>query len=111
MPTHDAADEFLSFLRLCGRDLPAPVREYRFHPTRRWRFDYAWVPQKLALEIDGGRYAFAGGRHATDADHEKLNMAAALGWRVLHVTPQAMRRAPNALLTTLREALAYAPKE
>ena len=23
--------------------LPVPIPEYRFHPTRKWRFDYAWT--------------------------------------------------------------------
>ena len=101
----DAADEFPYYLRLCGSDLPQPVREYRFHPTRRWRFDFAWPPQKVALEVSGGRYAFAGGRHASDDDHGKLNAAAAMGWRVLHVSPQAMRNQPGMLLMDLRDAL------
>ena len=28
--------------------------EYRFHPTRKWRFDYAWPENKIALEVEGG---------------------------------------------------------
>lgn len=111
MPTTDAASEFPFYLRLCGSDLPQPMRELRFHPTRKWRFDWAWPEQRVALEVDGGRYALAGGRHATDADHEKLNAAAALGWRVLHVSPQAMRRDPGAVIADLRAALAWTQKE
>jgi hypothetical protein len=61
--------------------LPAPAREYRFHPKRLWRFDLAWPEQKLALEIDGN------GRHNTVAgmanDDEKINEAIILGWHVL----------------------------
>lgn len=29
-------------LQLRALKLPAPEREYRFHPGRRWRFDFAW---------------------------------------------------------------------
>lgn len=105
--TNDAADDFPYYLRLCGADLPAPVRDYRFHPTRKWRLDWAWPQQRVALEVDGGRYAFAGGRHATDADHEKLNRAASMGWRVLHVSPEALRNSPGALIADIRDALAY----
>jgi very-short-patch-repair endonuclease len=60
---------------------PRPEREYRFHPTRRWRFDFAWPAEKLAVEIEGrGRHqTFIGFRN----DCEKYNAALLLGWRVL----------------------------
>jgi hypothetical protein len=70
--------------------LPAPVNEHKFHPTRRWRFDHAWPDHKLALEVQGG--IFISGRHSRGAallkEHEKLNAAASLGWRVCFVTPK-----------------------
>lgn len=72
--------------------LPDPVAEHRFHPTRRWRFDYCWPTHRVALEVDGGIYT--GGRHTrgagTEGDHEKFNEAAVLGWRVLRVTPRKL---------------------
>lgn len=72
--------------------LPTPVVEYRFHPTRRWRFDYAWPALKLALEIEGG--VWTRGRHTSPkgflADMEKYNAAACLGWRVIRVTPKSI---------------------
>lgn len=68
--------------------LPKPEREYRFHPSRRWRWDFCWPEQMVALEIEGG--AFSGGRHTRgpgfQADCEKQSVAAALGWRVLRAT-------------------------
>jgi very-short-patch-repair endonuclease len=68
--------------------LPAPIRERRFAPPRRWRFDYAWPAQRLALEIEGGTWT--GGRHVRgrgyEADCEKYSEAALRGWRVLRVT-------------------------
>lgn len=68
-----------------------PVREYRFHPTRKFRFDFAWPAIKLALEIDGR------GRHQTvvgvRADCEKLNEAIRLGWRVMRVPASDKARA------------------
>jgi len=64
--------------------LPAN-REYRFHDKRRWRFDFAWPEQKLAVEIEGG--VWTNGRHTRGAgfiaDSEKYNTAALLGWKVL----------------------------
>jgi very-short-patch-repair endonuclease len=79
--------------------LPAFVTEFKFHPTRRWRFDYAWPQHKVALEVDGasgsyGRHSRPGGMRA---DHEKLNTATAMGWRVLRVLAGEEVR-----LTTLR---------
>lgn len=73
--------------------LPEPVREFRFAPPRRWRFDYAWPLEKLALECDGG--VWTQGRHTRGAgvekDNEKLNTAIVAGWRVLRVTPKQIQ--------------------
>ncbi len=73
--------------------LPTPVSEFRFHPTRRWRFDLAFVSQRLAVEIDGGLYT--GGRHSRgqgrERDLEKLAEALCLGWRVLVVSPRMIQ--------------------
>lgn len=69
--------------------LPVPVVEFRFHPTRRWRFDVAWPERKIAVEIQGG--VWSRGRHSRGtgqlADMDKLNTAQSLGWRVLYCTP------------------------
>jgi very-short-patch-repair endonuclease len=89
-------DMFLAILS-CGRsqtgiDLPEPVREYRFHPERRWRFDFAWPANHVAVEVDGGTWGR--GRHSRGrgfaADCEKLNQAALLGWTVLRFTADNM---------------------
>jgi hypothetical protein len=65
-----------------------PVREYRFHPQRRWRFDFAWPSRLVALEIDGGKWTR--GRHqrpqGSQKDMEKLNNAILMGWRVIRAT-------------------------
>lgn len=68
--------------------LPEVVREYRFHPDRRWRFDFAFLQVRLAIECEGGTWTR--GRHTRGAgfrgDCEKYNEAAILGWRVLRFT-------------------------
>lgn len=62
------------------------VREYRFAPPRRYRFDFAWPDQKIAVEIQGG--TFSGGAHSRGAgqhkDFEKNNLAVMLGWMVIY---------------------------
>ncbi len=85
--------------------LPKPESEYRFHPVRRWRFDLAWPAQWLYVEVDGGTWI--GGRHSRgkgyEADCEKLNTAAVLGWRGLRFTTGMVKS--GAALKALEEAL------
>lgn len=65
--------------------LPMPVVEHRFHATRRWRFDLAWVELRIAAEVEGGVYS--NGRHVRgkgyEADMNKYNEATIMGWKVL----------------------------
>lgn len=68
--------------------LPEPEEEHRFHPERRWRFDFAWPEFWVAVECEGGLWV--GGAHVRakhfNGDCEKYNEALVLGWRVLRVT-------------------------
>ncbi len=65
-------------------------QEYRFHPIRKWRFDFAIPDYMIAIEIEGG--AHVQGRHNRAAgfikDMEKYNTAALMGWRIFRFTPQ-----------------------
>jgi len=82
----DLEDRLVGQLALL--DLPSLVREHRFHPVRRWRFDLAWPDLHVACEVEGGTWS--GGRHTRgkgfEGDCEKLNAAAILGWLVVRVT-------------------------
>lgn len=64
------------------------IPEHRFHPERKWRFDFIFKPN-IALEVEGG--IWNGGRHSRGsgfkADMEKYNSATVMGWRILRVTP------------------------
>jgi very-short-patch-repair endonuclease len=101
-------DTLTALIRAAG--LPAPIREHRFAPPRRWRFDYAWPAHRLALEVEGGTWA--GGRHVRgrgyEADCEKYSEAALRGWRVLRVTTNMLNdgRALAMLERALRGAAA-----
>jgi very-short-patch-repair endonuclease len=79
--------------KACG--LPEPRPEYLFHPVRKWRFDYAWPDQKIALEVDGG--IWTQGRHTRGAgkknDMEKFTAAAMYGWRILYFEPSELDHA------------------
>ena len=82
---------------------PGAVAEFRFHPSRRWRFDFAWPDKKLAVEIEGGTWS--GGRHTSGkgyrADCEKYSNAAIMGWAVIRVTTDMLRDGTAAKLLDL----------
>ena len=92
---HGSAAGELLMLQLRGLRVDGWVAEYRFHPTRRWRFDVAFpAPEhRLAVEVDGG--VWVGGRHTRGVgatnDCEKFCAAAIDGWRVMRVTPAQVR--------------------
>jgi hypothetical protein len=85
-----------------------PEREVAVCAERDWRFDYAWPARKVAVELDGGRWEVAGGRHAGDPDYEKMNAAVLLGWRLIRVTP-TMAGAGAYLQVVLMAALSIPP--
>lgn len=68
-----------------------PKPEHSFAaPVRNWKFDFAWLDAKIALEIEGGIYQR--GWHQSISgyldDMAKYNEAALRGWLVLRATPQ-----------------------
>lgn len=73
--------------------LPTPVREYRFLPPRRFKFDFAYPDRKLAVEVNGA--IWTQGRHTrgtgASSDAEKLSLAAIHGWRVIVVVGEQIR--------------------
>lgn len=75
---------FLFLLRVWKLDRQF-VREYRFDPTRYWKFDFADKQHMIAVEIEGG--VFSQGRHTRGKgfvnDCEKYNAATIQGWRVV----------------------------
>jgi hypothetical protein len=89
---------------LCRQSgLPQPEPEFRFAPPRKWRFDFCWREQGVALEVQGG--IWTRGRHtrgaALLAEQEKLNAAAAQGFRVLFCTPKTIGDAWPAVVTAI----------
>jgi very-short-patch-repair endonuclease len=108
-PAQSRLEETLS-LHLRAAGLPDPEREYRFAPPRRWRFDFCWPDQRLAVEVEGGIYS--GGRHVRgsgfEKDAEKYNAATIAGWRVLRFT-SAMIQCGEAL-AQIEQALNETPQ-
>jgi hypothetical protein len=84
-------EQFALLCRVHFHPVNQPEREYCFHLTRRWRFDFAWPDKKIGVEIEGvGRFTF--GRHQQKEgyakDLEKYNAATLAGWRVLRFTTE-----------------------
>lgn len=69
------------------------IQEHKFHPVRKWRWDWADLKHKIAIEIEGG--VWIGGRHTSGSgfvkDMEKANAAMVLGWKLLRYTPQQFK--------------------
>lgn len=85
------------------------VREFRFHPARRWRFDFAIPEIMLAVEVEGitsyGKNKNGSmrlGRHQTakgiEADLEKYDEAMRLGWNIYRCS-QSMVKSGRAIET------------
>ena len=97
--------EALLARQLALTTLPPPKREYRFHPVRKWKFDFVWLPEALAAEVEGA--VFGRGRHTRGTgfaeDAEKYNEAVLLGWRVLRFTEKQILS--GRAVATIRAAL------
>ena len=77
------------FYSVLGHEFPAGVEEYKFHPTRKWKFDYAVPEFKIAFEYEGGVYSKGQGHLSATVyskNCEKYNAAALLGWSVYRFT-------------------------
>jgi len=80
-------------------------QQHIFHPNRRWRFDFAWIEKKIAVEIDGGQWVVFGGRHNRDSDRQKINTATAMGWRILRFSTQEIKKNPCGCIDILKGVL------
>lgn len=108
MSTRSLAEEaFAAAWRIAGLAGADMVREHRFHPVRRWRFDFAFPSQKLAVELEG-----QGGGHSTVKavrdDCEKFNTALMMGWRVLRF-PSTDRKQAIVWVGMVKEVLCCTP--
>ncbi len=122
-----------TFFILCREAGLFPRREFRFSPSRGFRFDFAFPGERVGVEIEGdiwgrpvccqacgsrvrrrlqdGRLVDVrvGGRHNSGSgfadDCEKYNLAAREGWAVLRFTDVQLRDI-DACIAQVRELLA-----
>jgi very-short-patch-repair endonuclease len=100
----EAEDEFA--FQIVAYRLPPAEREFQEIPTRRFRWDFAWVKQRLLVEINGSTWVANTGHTSgmgIARDYEKSNLAVLAGWRCLTVTPQQVRNGEAVLMA--QEAL------
>lgn len=95
---------FIELLKKQGLD--TPEQEYKFHPERKWRFDFAYPEVKLAIEVEGGIYGQGkrcptckqrkllnhGSISGIKRDLDKYNEATRLGWAVLRYPPDWLNK-------------------
>lgn len=104
--------EEMLFEQIMLAGLPEPIREARFAPPRRWRFDFCWPDHgRWAVEVQGGSFSF--GRHnrgtGFESDCEKFSEAAIQGWRILKVTGKMVQ--DGRALVYIKRALKSTSKE
>ena len=91
MSESDLEDTFAFQLDALG--LAGYVRQYRAIKGRKFAFDFAFLDEKLLIEIQGGTYS--NGAHARPLgiarDYEKSNLAQLAGWRCLAFDGMAVR--------------------
>lgn len=86
--------------------------EYRFC-ERKWRFDFAFVEEKIALEIEGGIWKGSVGGHTSGTgytkDCEKYNTATVMGWKILRIVDSQI--ASGQMVNWVRDLLGYSDEE
>lgn len=85
-------------------------RNYRFHESRRWEWDFAWVERRLAVELQGGQWQR--GRHtrggkAYQNELEKHRAAVMSDWWCLCYTTDDIMKNDGALLAVREVMRAY----
>jgi very-short-patch-repair endonuclease len=87
----EAEEQLLALVRRGG--LPAPEVNGR---VAGHEVDFAWVVQRLIVEVDG--YAFHGARSSFESDRRRDLELAAAGFRVIRVSWRQITREPHAVL-------------
>lgn len=99
-------NQYNLFQKLVEQELRVSLTpEHQFNPKRKWRFDYAILSHKVAIEIEGGIYS--NGRHTRPkgyiGDMDKYNSAQCLGWIVLRFSSTSIMKKET--LDTICDAL------
>jgi hypothetical protein len=101
-PTPSVLESMMArvFTRYC---LPAPKAELHAGPDGRFRIDYAYAPEKLAVELFGYAWHHSPEQMARDLARQRALVLE--GWTVLVFTWQDVRRDPARVAAEIRAAL------
>lgn len=106
MSQSDLERTFETYWRQLGG--PDLEKEYRFHPTRKWRLDFALPCLKIGFECEGGTRKDKS-RHTTGdgytKDCIKYNAATRLNWKVYRFTSDMLRDDPVGHLQPIIELM------
>ena len=92
----DLPEPYSLFKKMLSDKFGAPESEHQFHPTRKWRMDFAYPNILIGIEIEGLVYDGGISRHTNNEgykeDARKYNSAAVLGWLILRFTPDQLNK-------------------
>lgn len=80
--------------------------EHRFDQRRRWRLDFAFPAEQLAVEVDGGVHRT---KERFSGDMDKHNALTLAGWKTLRFS--AKHIATGMAIEAIRAALGRTPSE
>lgn len=87
---------------LTQHKFPPFTQQHIFHPQRQWRFDFAFVTHRVAIEVQGygpGHTSLSG----MSNDHEKHNEALLHGWLIIYLMNRDItEQVPNTIQTIRR---------
>jgi hypothetical protein len=93
--TKSKLEEQLAYMVHCV-GLPEPKTQYRLPetPDRRYAWDFAFVNERLLVDVQGGTWMPKGGHNtggAIERDCEKMVLGVLSGYRVMFVTALQVR--------------------
>ncbi|OBA66732.1 hypothetical protein A5633_02235 [Mycolicibacterium elephantis] len=85
--------------------LPEPVLQYELidRDGRLWRVDFAWPDRMIAVEFDG--FDWHSSRASLQRDRQKRAALEELGWRVLSIVSDDVRRQPDVMVRRIAAQL------
>ncbi|CAN5533919.1 hypothetical protein BH09ACT7_BH09ACT7_13370 [soil metagenome] len=85
--------------------LPEPLLQYEIvdHDGRLWRVDFLWPEQKVIVEYDG--FDWHSSPEHLRRDRQKRAALQELGWRLISIVSDDVRRTPTAMVRRIGVAL------